>query len=136
MRTLRCSGSFSNCIQALCSHLQWKDTKLHACGGCCPAAVAGYQTACMRRLLTCCSSRIPNCMHAAAVALLQWQDTKLHARMDALLQWQVLNRNYDNLTNNLRGLPLLRQGLQKTVLKSVSSVIMNKCSHVAWNSDK
>jgi hypothetical protein len=75
-------------------------------------------------------------MHAAAVALLQWQDTKLHARMDALLQWQVLNRNYDNLTNNLRGLPLLRQGLQKTVLKSVSSVIMNKCSHVAWNSDK
>jgi hypothetical protein len=31
-------------------------------------------------------------MHAAAaVALLQWQDTKLHARMAALLQWQVLN---------------------------------------------
>jgi hypothetical protein len=29
-------------------------------------------------------------MHAAAVALLQWQDTKLHARMAALLQWQVL----------------------------------------------
>jgi hypothetical protein len=75
-------------------------------------------------------------MHAAAVALLQRQDTKQHAHMDALLQWQVLNRNYGNLTNNLRGLPLLRQGLQKTVLKSVSSVIMNKCSHVAWNSDK
>jgi hypothetical protein len=62
-------------------------------------AVAGYQTACTRRLLTCCSGRIPNCsgritncMHAAAaVALLQWQDTKLHARMAALLQWQVLN---------------------------------------------
>jgi hypothetical protein len=30
-------------------------------------------------------------MHAAAVALLQWQDTKLHAHMAALLQWQVLN---------------------------------------------
>jgi hypothetical protein len=30
-------------------------------------------------------------MHAAAVALLQWQDTKLHARMAALLHWQVLN---------------------------------------------
>jgi hypothetical protein len=30
-------------------------------------------------------------MHAAAVALLQWQDTKLHVRMAALLQWQVLN---------------------------------------------
>jgi hypothetical protein len=29
-------------------------------------------------------------MHAAAVALLQWQDTKLHARVAALLQWQVL----------------------------------------------
>jgi hypothetical protein len=61
----RCSGSFSNCIQALCSHLQWQDTKLHARGGCCPAAVAGYQTA------------IPNCMHAVAFALLQWQDTKV-----------------------------------------------------------
>jgi hypothetical protein len=31
-------------------------------------------------------------MHAAAaVALLQWQDTKQHVRMAALLQWQVLN---------------------------------------------
>jgi hypothetical protein len=30
-------------------------------------------------------------MHAAAVALLHWKDTKLHARMAALLQWQVLN---------------------------------------------
>jgi hypothetical protein len=30
-------------------------------------------------------------MHAVAVALLQWQDTKLHALMAALLQWQVLN---------------------------------------------
>jgi hypothetical protein len=46
--TRRCIGSFSNCIQALCSHLQWQDTKLHACGGCCPAAVTGYQTACTR----------------------------------------------------------------------------------------
>jgi hypothetical protein len=45
-------------------------SKLHARGGCCPVAVAGYQTA-------TCSGRIPNCMHAAAVALLQWQDTKL-----------------------------------------------------------
>jgi hypothetical protein len=26
--------------------LQWQDTKLHARGGCCPAAVTGYQTAC------------------------------------------------------------------------------------------
>jgi hypothetical protein len=25
----RCSGSFSNCIQALCSHLQWQDTAIH-----------------------------------------------------------------------------------------------------------
>jgi hypothetical protein len=66
----RCSGSFSNCIQALCSHLQWQDTKLHARGGCCPAAVAGYQTA-------TCSGRIPNYMHAPAVDLLQRQDTKL-----------------------------------------------------------
>jgi hypothetical protein len=29
-------------------------------------------------------------MHAAAVALLQWQDTKLHPRVAALLQWQVI----------------------------------------------
>jgi hypothetical protein len=29
-------------------------------------------------------------MHTAAVALMQWQDTKLHARVAALLQWQVL----------------------------------------------
>jgi hypothetical protein len=29
-------------------------------------------------------------MHTAAVALLQWQDTKLHAHVAALLQWQVL----------------------------------------------
>jgi hypothetical protein len=28
--------------------LQWQDTKLHARGGCCSAAVAGYQTACAR----------------------------------------------------------------------------------------
>jgi hypothetical protein len=30
MRTLLhcCSGRFSNCIQVLCSHLQWQDTKL------------------------------------------------------------------------------------------------------------
>jgi hypothetical protein len=28
--------------------VQWQDTKLHARGGCCPAAVAGYQTACAR----------------------------------------------------------------------------------------
>jgi hypothetical protein len=30
-------------------------------------------------------------MQAAAVALLQWQDTKLYELMAALLQWQVLN---------------------------------------------
>jgi hypothetical protein len=28
-------------------------------------------------------------MHTAAVALLQWQDTKLHSRVPALLQLQV-----------------------------------------------
>jgi hypothetical protein len=28
--------------------LQWQDTKLHARGGCCLAAVARYQTACAR----------------------------------------------------------------------------------------
>jgi hypothetical protein len=28
------------------SALQWQDTKLLTRGGCCPAAVAGYQTAC------------------------------------------------------------------------------------------
>jgi hypothetical protein len=28
--------------------MQWQDTKLHAHGSCCPAAVAGYQTACAR----------------------------------------------------------------------------------------
>jgi hypothetical protein len=26
---------------AVCSHLHWQDTKLHAHGGCCPAAVTG-----------------------------------------------------------------------------------------------
>jgi hypothetical protein len=34
-----CSGSFSNCIQVLCSHLQWQDTQTALCG-CWPAAVA------------------------------------------------------------------------------------------------
>jgi hypothetical protein len=54
-----------NCMHAAAvALLQWQDTKL-------PLAVAGYQTACTRRL--------------AAVALLQWQDTKLHARVAALL---------------------------------------------------
>jgi hypothetical protein len=43
------------------------------------AAVAFSQTAYKRYAVTC-SGRIPNCMHAAAIALLQWQDTKLHAR--------------------------------------------------------
>jgi hypothetical protein len=44
--------------------------------GSCPAAVAVSQTAYKRSAVTC-SGRIPNCMHTAAVALLQWQDTKL-----------------------------------------------------------
>jgi hypothetical protein len=48
-----CFGSFSNCIQALCSHVQWQDTKLHARSSCGPAAVAGYQTARVAALLQC-----------------------------------------------------------------------------------
>jgi hypothetical protein len=44
----------------------------------------------MRMPLPCCSGSFSNCMHAAAVALLQWQNTKLPARVGALLQWQVL----------------------------------------------
>jgi hypothetical protein len=51
-----CSGWFSNGIQALCSHLQWQDTKLHACPCCCPAAVAGYQTACTNA--RCCPAAV------------------------------------------------------------------------------
>jgi hypothetical protein len=74
------------------------------------AAVAGYQTACMRMTLPCCSSRFSNCSHCNAVAgyqtasakmrtavLLQWQDTKLHA------QWQfhkLLNWVMDEQTCN------------------------------------
>jgi hypothetical protein len=79
-------------------------------------SLAGYQSACMRRLLTCCSgripncsgripncsgripncsSRIPNCMHTAAVALLQWQDTKLLHRVK---DEQTCNNN--NSSNN------------------------------------
>jgi hypothetical protein len=69
--------------------LYWQVLKLHVCARCCPAAAAVSQTAYKRSGVTC-RGRIPNCMHAAAVALLQWQDTKLHARMAALLQWQVL----------------------------------------------
>jgi hypothetical protein len=37
----------TSALQSL-QHLQWQDTKLHARGGCCPAAVAEYQTACAR----------------------------------------------------------------------------------------
>jgi hypothetical protein len=53
--------------------LQWQFLKLHT-SALQSLAVGGYQTACTRQ----------------AVALLQWQDTKLHARVDALLQCQVL----------------------------------------------
>jgi hypothetical protein len=59
--------------------LQWQDTKLQ------------WQDTKLQWQDTKCSSRIPNCMPAAAFALLQWQDNKLHTRMAALLQWQVLN---------------------------------------------
>jgi hypothetical protein len=51
--------------------LQWQFIKLHT-SALKSLAVAGYQTACTRRLLSCCSGRLPNCH-------LQWQDTKLHA---------------------------------------------------------
>jgi hypothetical protein len=78
-----CSSRFSNCMGAhVAALLQrqflklhtsalqspalalWQDTKLHAHVGCCPAAVAGYQTACTCRLLPCSSGRISNCMRA------------------------------------------------------------------------
>jgi hypothetical protein len=60
--------------------------KLHVYTRCCPAAAAVSQTAYKRSAVTC-SGRIPNCMHAAAVDLLQWQDTKLQWQ-DTKLQWQ------------------------------------------------
>jgi hypothetical protein len=97
-------------------------------------AVAGYQTACTRRrLLPCCSGKIPNCMHAAAaaVALLQWQDTKLHARLAALLQWQVLNllhrvkdeqtcnNNNNNNNNKARCIPTELCNLSRVKIASV-----------------
>jgi hypothetical protein len=66
--------------------------KLHVCACCCPAASAVSQTAYKRSAVTC-SGRIPNCMHASAVALLQWQNAKLHMLMAALLQWQD-TKNY------------------------------------------
>jgi hypothetical protein len=71
------------------ARLQWQVLKLHGCACRCPAAAAVSQTAYKCSAVTC-RGRIPNRMHAAAVALLQWQDTKLHARVAALLQWQVL----------------------------------------------
>jgi hypothetical protein len=52
--------------------LQWQFLKLHT-SALKSLAVAGYLGACTRRLLPCCSGRLPNCH-------LQWQDTKLHAR--------------------------------------------------------
>jgi hypothetical protein len=45
MRAARLQWQF---LKLNTSSLQWQDTKLHARGGCCPAAVAGYQTACAR----------------------------------------------------------------------------------------
>jgi hypothetical protein len=42
-----CSCSFSNCIQVLCIHFLWRDTNLHARGGCYPAAVQWQDTNCM-----------------------------------------------------------------------------------------
>jgi hypothetical protein len=50
--------------------------------GSCPAALAGSQTAYKCSAVTC-SGRIPNCMHTAAVDLLQWQDTKLQSRPES-----------------------------------------------------
>jgi hypothetical protein len=103
-----CSGRFSNCIYYM-SHQYCNKSKSQltsptldqlpavavstghiVCARHCPAAAAVSQTACSAVI---CSGRIPNCMHVAAVALLQWQNTKLHARVAALLQWQVSKRH-------------------------------------------
>jgi hypothetical protein len=68
------------------ARLHWQVLKLHVCARCCPAAAAVSQTAYKHSAVTC-SGRIPNCMLAAAVDLLQWQDTKLQWQ-DTKLQWQ------------------------------------------------
>jgi hypothetical protein len=54
----------------------WQFLKLHGCASRCTAAAAASQTEYKCYAVTS-SGRIPNCMHAAAVALLQWQVIKL-----------------------------------------------------------
>jgi late competence protein required for DNA uptake (superfamily II DNA/RNA helicase) len=66
------------------ARLHWQVLKLHVCARCCHAAAAVSQTAYKCSAVTC---RISICMHAAAVDLLQWQDTKLQWQ-DTKLQWQ------------------------------------------------
>jgi hypothetical protein len=97
VQTTRLPAYGRKCLLPRCSPANkatglWPDNfaPLH---GSCPAAVAVSQTAYKRSAVTC-SGRIPNCIHAVAVALLQWQDTKLHARMAALLHWQVVKLLY------------------------------------------
>jgi hypothetical protein len=86
------------------ARLQWQVLKLHVCSHCAAAAVS--QTAYKRSAVTC-RGRIPNCMHVAAVALLQCScripncmharlvtccssriPNCMHAAAVALLQWQ------------------------------------------------
>jgi hypothetical protein len=74
----------------------WQFLKLHGCASRCTAAAAASQTEYKCYAVTS-SGRIPNCMHAAAVALLQWQVIKL-------LHWvkdeQTCNNNSNNSNSN------------------------------------
>jgi hypothetical protein len=60
-------------------------------------------------------------MHASAVALLQWQNTKLHMLMAALLQWQdTKNCMYAHAAALL----------QRQFLNQHTSAAL--CSHLQW----
>jgi hypothetical protein len=80
-----CIGRFSNCMGVHITDLLQRGGSFSNC------------------IQVLCSGRIPNCMHAVAVALLQWQDTKLHARMAAVKDEQTCNNNNSN--NKARCIP-------------------------------
>jgi hypothetical protein len=106
-------GRIISCRYMGATWLHWQVLKLHVCARCCPAAVtcSGRIPNCMRtrRLLTCCSGRISNCTHAAAVDLLQWQDTKLQWQdtklqwQDTILQWQDTKLQWQDTKLHARG---------------------------------
>jgi hypothetical protein len=60
--------------------LQLQDTKLHARGGCCPAAMTGFQTACARGCPAAVSGSQTSSLSNGRANMQQQQQSKMYTR--------------------------------------------------------